>query len=149
MVRKSFKRELFLGLFLVSLIPGLVVSLLLVRTFRSRLASDYHNTATSQVAVVTETLEQYFDSIEETQNLIIKNKKIIQGISETDSWYYSGDDGVDLEGRPLTEEDITGAMIRVVRDEDECWESLGNVLFALTKALEAVKDGKVIYAVLG
>ncbi|MBR5944091.1 MAG: hypothetical protein IKZ94_04005, partial [Lachnospiraceae bacterium] len=86
MVRKSFKRELFLGLFLVSLIPGLVVSLLLVRTFRSRLASDYHNTATSQVAVVTETLEQYFDSIEETQNLIIKNKKIIQGISETDSW---------------------------------------------------------------
>ena len=85
-IRKSFKRELFLGLFLVSLIPGIVISLLLVKVFKSRLASDYQAASATQVASVTEALEQYFNLIDETQLAIISNKKIVGGISETDSW---------------------------------------------------------------
>lgn len=85
-IRKSFKRELFLGLFLVALIPGIVISVLLVEVFKSRLASDYETEATSQVQAVTETLENYFGEIDTTQQKIIKNKKIVSGIKETDSW---------------------------------------------------------------
>lgn len=85
-VRKSFKRELFLGLFLVSLIPGLVMSLLLVRVFRSRLDSDYQQRATEQVTDVSETLEQYLSGIDYAEQAIINNQKITNGITDSDSW---------------------------------------------------------------
>ena len=93
--------------------------------------------------VSDEVLEKYRETVEEP-GYLFNNEKI----SETDSWYYSVDDGVDLEGRPLTDEDLIKAMIRVVRDEEECWTSIGEVLFALTKALEAVREGKTVYAVV-
>lgn len=63
-------------------------------------------------------------------------------VSETSSWYYD----YRFPDGPLTEDVLTSAMIAVVKFENESHGSVGDILFALTKALEAVRDGQTVFA---
>lgn len=85
-VRRSFKREMFIGLLLVALIPEIISSTLLVNVFRSRLKSDYEKEGARQVASVSAALDGYFETIETTTDSIINDKKIVGSLYATDSW---------------------------------------------------------------
>lgn len=88
-------------------------------------------------------LDKFRETVEEP-GYIYKQEQI----SETSVWYYFDKNGVKLTGGPLTEEKLIQALLLVVKDQDEYYSSLGEALFAVTKAIEAVRTGKTVFAVI-
>lgn len=85
-VRKSFTREIFVGLLLVASIPAIVAGTCLVELFRTQLEYNYSKEAAEQANQVSETLVNYLSGIELTTDKIITNNNIISNIYNSDSW---------------------------------------------------------------
>ena len=85
-LKKSFKRELFLCFAVVSFIPLTISCLFLVRILMNKIAKDYERDALLQMDQVEETLVDFVSAMDKIQQNVVKEEIILNGILETDSW---------------------------------------------------------------
>lgn len=85
-VRKSFAREIFVGLLFVSAIPAIVAGSSLVNLVKSQLEIRYEKDALEKATTVSDGMSSYIDEIDNIINRIISENNIIANIDNTDSW---------------------------------------------------------------
>lgn len=89
LIRKSFKRELFVGFVLTAMLPVVISSVFLIRVFKAKLARDYEKDAMAQMENVEMALTEFGQETDLTLEKIATNSTVIAGITETDSWLKS------------------------------------------------------------
>jgi len=85
-IRKSFKRELFLCFIVVALVPLVITGCFLVSTLKARLSRDYEEKTQEQLVSVENRMTDIFDEMEEVAEEIMSDDVIVDGITQTDSW---------------------------------------------------------------
>lgn len=85
-IRKSFKRELFLCFIVVALVPMVVTGCFLVNVLKARLSRDYEEKTQEQLISVENRLAGVFDEMDRAAREIMSDKVIVDGITQTDSW---------------------------------------------------------------
>lgn len=89
LIRKSFKRELFVGFVLTAMLPVAISSIFLIRVFKAKLSRDYEKDAMAQMENVEKTLTEFQQETDLTLKKIASDSTVITGITETDSWLKS------------------------------------------------------------
>ena len=85
-IRKSFKRELFLCFIVVALVPLVITACFLVSVLKARLSRDYEEKTQAQLISVEERMTDTFDEMELAAGKILADSVIVDGITQTDSW---------------------------------------------------------------
>lgn len=85
-IRKSFKRELFLCFIVVALVPLVITGCFLVSILKARLSRDYEEKTQAQLVSVEERMTDTFDKMELAAEKILADQVIVDGITQTDSW---------------------------------------------------------------
>lgn len=85
-IRKSFKRELFLCFIVVALVPLVITGCFLVNTLKARLSRDYEEKTQEQMVSVEKRMMDVFDEMEQVSKEIMSDPVIVDGITQTDSW---------------------------------------------------------------
>lgn len=85
-IRKSFKRELFLCFIVVALVPLVITECFLVSTLKARLSRDYEEKTQEQLVSVENRMTDIFDEMEKVAGEIMADEVIVDGITQTDSW---------------------------------------------------------------
>lgn len=85
-IRSSFKREMFFGLLLASLIPAIVVSVLLIYVSKTKIINNYEKECSQQLEIVCDALNSYFKDISIITDDIISEEKIVLSIDKKDNW---------------------------------------------------------------
>lgn len=85
-IRKSFKRELFLCFIVVALVPLVITGCFLVNTLKARLSRDYEEKTQEQLVSVENRMLDVFDEMEQVSEEIMSDSVIVEGITQTDSW---------------------------------------------------------------
>lgn len=85
-IRKSFKRELFLCFIVVALVPLVITGCFLVSVLKARLSRDYEEKTQAQLVSVEEHMTGTFDKMEQAAEKILADQVIVDGIMQTDSW---------------------------------------------------------------
>ncbi|MDE7247268.1 MAG: sensor histidine kinase, partial [Lachnospiraceae bacterium] len=85
-IRKSFKRELFLCFIVVALVPLVITGCFLVSTLKARLSRDYEEKTQEQLVSVEKRMTDVFDEMEQVAEEIMSDAVIVDGITQTDSW---------------------------------------------------------------
>lgn len=86
MIRKSFKRELFLCFTVTALVPLIISGSFLMNMLKARISQNYEREVTAQLESVENTMTDFFLRLEEAAGKIMRNETIVNGIAETDSW---------------------------------------------------------------
>ena len=85
-LRKSFKRELFLCFIVVALVPLVITGCFLVSVLKARLSRDYEEKTQEQLISVENRMTGVFDETERVAEEIMSDAVIVDGIIQTDSW---------------------------------------------------------------
>lgn len=85
-IRKSFKRELFLCFIVVALVPLVITGSFLVNVLKARLSRDYEEKTQAQMVNVENRMTDVFDEMERAAEEIMSDEVIVDGITQTDSW---------------------------------------------------------------
>ena len=85
-LRKSFKRELFLCFIVVALVPLVITGCFLVSVLKARLSRDYEEKTQEQLISVENRMTGVFDETERVAEDIMSDAVIVDGIIQTDSW---------------------------------------------------------------
>lgn len=85
-IRKSFKRELFLCFLVVALVPLVITGCFLVSVLKARLSKDYEEKTQAQLVSVEARMTGTFDAMEKVAEEILADPVIVDGITQTDSW---------------------------------------------------------------
>lgn len=85
-IRKSFKRELFLCFIVVALVPLVITGCFLVSVLKARLSRDYEEKTQEQMVSVENRMTGVFDEMEQVAEEIMSDTVIVDGITQTDSW---------------------------------------------------------------
>ena len=89
LIRKSFKRELFVCFVLTAMLPVVISSVFLIRVFKAKLSRDYEKDAIEQMENVERMLTGFQQETDLTLKKIASDPTVITGITETDSWLKS------------------------------------------------------------
>lgn len=85
-IRKSFKRELFLCFIVVALVPLVITGCFLVSVLKARLSRDYEEKTQEQLISVENRMTGIFDEMDQVAKEIMSDRVIVDGITQTDSW---------------------------------------------------------------
>lgn len=85
-IRKSFKRELFLCFIVVALVPLVITGCFLVSVLKARLSRDYEEKTQEQLISVENRMTGVFDEMDQVAQEIMSDRVIVDGITQTDSW---------------------------------------------------------------
>lgn len=85
-IRKSFKRELFMCFIVVALVPLVITGCFLVSALKARLSRDYEEKTQEQLVSVENRMTDIFDEMEKVAGEIMSDGVIVDGITQTDSW---------------------------------------------------------------
>lgn len=85
-IRRSFKRELFLCFVAVALVPLVITGCFLVSVLKARLSQDYETKTQAQLVSVENCMTTVFDDMNRVAEKILADKVIVDGFTETDSW---------------------------------------------------------------
>lgn len=85
-IRKSFKRELFLCFIVVALVPLVITGCFLVSVLKARLSRDYEEKTQEQLISVENRMTGIFDEMDQVAQEIMSDRVIVDGITQTDSW---------------------------------------------------------------
>ena len=86
MIKRSFKRELFVCFVLVALLPLLISDFSLLRVFKAKLSKDYEKDAMEQMKNIEENVVDFLNQMDRTLESLTRSHTILTGITETDSW---------------------------------------------------------------
>ena len=89
MIKRSFKRELFVCFVLVALLPLLISDFSLLRVFKAKLSKDYEKDAMEQMKNIEENVVDFLNQMDRTLESLTRSHTILTGITETDSWLRS------------------------------------------------------------
>lgn len=85
-MKRSFKNELFLSIFMIACISIITSEILITTSLKSRLEYDYKMESKEQIDNVCDALTQLFNETEVTMKSIIENSKVTDALFEDDSW---------------------------------------------------------------
>ena len=80
-LRKSFKRELFLCFIVVALVPLVITGCFLVSVLKARLSRDYEEKTQEQLISVENRMTGVFDETERVAEEIMSDAVIVDGIT--------------------------------------------------------------------
>ena len=83
-LRKSFKRELFLCFIVVALVPLVITGCFLVSVLKARLSRDYEEKTQEQLISVENRMTGVFDETERVAEEIMSDAVIVDGIIQTE-----------------------------------------------------------------
>lgn len=89
MIKRSFKRELFVCFVLVAMLPLLISDFSLLGVFKAKLSRDYEKDAMEQMKNIEENIVDFLNRMDMTLASLAGNDTILTGITETDSWLRS------------------------------------------------------------
>lgn len=81
-IKRSFKRELLFSFILVTILPLLICSFLMIQLFKTKIEMDHQTEITMQLSSIEDAMTGFFDKLDVISQELNKNELVIQTLYE-------------------------------------------------------------------